>query len=286
MTTSRSTPPPLRIALVDDSPLVGHGLLFVNLIRDRAFSHGVELAGYHALNAAEAEPWCHTHGVRWIARVEDFQADAVIIPAASTPESHLPLLRAAAMLGVPVYIDKPLASTETGGAELFALAERHGIPLMSASALRFSSEVQSLRARYPSPHYVEIWSGWREQFDEFFIHAAELLTSLCRGTPECVRRQPVSADLVRYECSDATGIIGAINLCSGDHGFSIAVSDGRQWHFETIRSSFFIQTIEAVITFLRSGVPSVSSAASLQALGLIDRCRSLNLSSCPESAVS
>jgi len=61
------------------------------------------------------------------------------------PDDHLRLSRPFLEAGVPVLIDKPFADRIEDAVEMVRLARRYRTPLMSCSAMRYDSEVQSLR---------------------------------------------------------------------------------------------------------------------------------------------
>ncbi|WP_169738864.1 Gfo/Idh/MocA family protein [Jiangella gansuensis] len=72
-------------------------------------------------------------------------ADAVIV-SSRDGRTHradaVPLLEA----GIPVLVDKPLAASATDAEAIVAAARRGGVPLVSASALRFVPEMAALTA--------------------------------------------------------------------------------------------------------------------------------------------
>lgn len=87
---------------------------------------------------------CQT-GVKLVDRPEDLvdQVDAVLIESnegAVHRERATPFIEA----GLPVFIDKPLATTVADARALVELSARSGVPLLSASALRFASDVNAI----------------------------------------------------------------------------------------------------------------------------------------------
>ncbi|TDD93969.1 Gfo/Idh/MocA family protein, partial [Jiangella asiatica] len=70
--------------------------------------------------------------------------DAVMI-LSERPETHLPYARAALERGLRTYVDKPLADTPDAAREIFTLAERHGAPCYTGSAVRWSPEFLAAR---------------------------------------------------------------------------------------------------------------------------------------------
>ena len=84
-----------------------------------------------------------------VARPEDLigRVDAAIV-CNRDGGLHRPAAEPLLAAGIPVLVDKPLATT-TGDAEaLIKAAERGGVPLVSFSALRFAPEVAPLEARH------------------------------------------------------------------------------------------------------------------------------------------
>jgi len=90
-------------------------------------------------------------GVRMLESPEQVaeRCDAVMLVAADG-RAHLELFRRIAPYGKPVFIDKPLAVASRDAEEMLRLAERHGVPVMSCSALRFADGLTSPRAAFGS----------------------------------------------------------------------------------------------------------------------------------------
>lgn len=85
-------------------------------------------------------------GVAIVDRPEDLlgQVDGVLIEANDGSvhrERALPFLDA----GLPVWIDKPFTTSVADAVALVAAAQRRGVPLFSASALRYGLELQRLQ---------------------------------------------------------------------------------------------------------------------------------------------
>lgn len=66
------------------------------------------------------------------------QVDAVLL-ARDDPETHLELARPFLLAGLPVYIDKPLATSRAAAREIFALEQWPG-QVFTCSALRYAAE--------------------------------------------------------------------------------------------------------------------------------------------------
>jgi predicted dehydrogenase len=88
------------------------------------------------------------YGVEVLERPEDLlgRIDAVLLEANDGTvhrERAMPFLQA----GLPVWIDKPLATTVEDARAIVAAAREHKAPLLSASSLRYDLAVQDVRAR-------------------------------------------------------------------------------------------------------------------------------------------
>src|SRR4029078_99842 len=57
-------------------------------------------------------------------------------------EQVLPVLKA----GKPVFIDKPIAGSLADAVAIFEAARKYKVPVFSSSSLRFTTEVQAIRA--------------------------------------------------------------------------------------------------------------------------------------------
>ncbi|WP_019536296.1 Gfo/Idh/MocA family protein [Paenibacillus ginsengihumi] len=106
--------------------------------------------------------------------------DALLIESADG-RVHLQQLRAIAPSGKPVFIDKPLALSSQEAYEMAEIAQQYGIPLMSASALRYAEGLARALAEADEgiagadafgPMYLE---ATQPGYFWYGIHTAELL---------------------------------------------------------------------------------------------------------------
>ncbi|MBO2944329.1 Gfo/Idh/MocA family oxidoreductase [Paenibacillus sp. F411] len=97
---------------------------------------------------------------------------------------HAKLFRRLAPYGKPVFIDKPLALSAWDAAQIQAAAQQYGVPVMSASALRYADSLAQaladgresiLGAEVHGPMEVELTQS---HYFWYGIHAAEMLFSI------------------------------------------------------------------------------------------------------------
>jgi len=135
------------------------------------------------------------HGVKLYDSIETMarDVDAIMIESVDG-RPHLEQFRACLKAGKPVYIDKPLAGSLKDGLEIFRLAKKSGVPMFTASSLRFAKNTLAARAgaigtvtnavcwspAHLDPHHPDLfWYG---------IHGCEALFTVMGPGCESVRR--------------------------------------------------------------------------------------------------
>ena len=129
-------------------------------------------------NGRPLEKWCADFGVTPLKSMEEVveKSDAVFVLAPSNPEVHCELAEIPLKSGKPVFVDKPFAPSKADAEAMFELAAKHNTPLMSSSALRFSTELDAYRNK-PGTTYMETTGGGRS-FWEYSIHQIEMIVSV------------------------------------------------------------------------------------------------------------
>ena len=129
-------------------------------------------------NGRPLEKWCADFGVTPLKSMEEVveKSDAVFVLAPSNPEVHRELAEIPLKSGKPVFVDKPFAPSKADADAMFELAAKHNTPLMSSSALRFSTELDAYRNK-PGTTYMETTGGGRS-FWEYSIHQIEMIVSV------------------------------------------------------------------------------------------------------------
>ncbi|MBP3393942.1 MAG: Gfo/Idh/MocA family oxidoreductase [Lentisphaeria bacterium] len=129
-------------------------------------------------NGRPLEKWCADFGVTPLKSMEEVveKSDAVFVLAPSNPEVHRELAEIPLKSGKPVFMDKPFAPSKADAEAMFELAAKHNTPLMSSSALRFSTELDAYRNK-PGTTYMETTGGGRS-FWEYSIHQIEMIVSV------------------------------------------------------------------------------------------------------------
>ena len=125
------------------------------------------------------EKWCADFNMTPARSIEEVieKSDCLCVLAPANPEVHERLADLPLRSGKPLYIDKPFADSKAAAERIFALAEKHGTPLMSSSALRYGDELISGKLQAMQPTLFSTTGGGRS-FDEYGIHQLEMIVSV------------------------------------------------------------------------------------------------------------
>ena len=132
-------------------------------------------------------------GVTLCATIEEAVdgADGVLIEI-NDPALHLQYFEPVVGLGVPVFIDKPLAGSLEDGRRILELADNHGTPVWSASSLRFIPSLAAAKQVVSSPVACQTFGALGKaaagsDLVWYGVHAVEMLTAALGAGAESVR---------------------------------------------------------------------------------------------------
>jgi len=126
--------------------VVGVGVMGSNHARVLADLPGVHLAGVADPDPAHCAAVADALGCAAVKDVEaliDLGIDALTIAAPT--HLHHDLALTAIRRGLPVLVEKPIASSVAEGEDIVAEARRHGVPLMVGHVERFNPAVQAVK---------------------------------------------------------------------------------------------------------------------------------------------
>ena len=203
-------------------------------------------------------------------------------------DSHRPVAEAALRARVPVYVDKPFTNDAAEADHLLALYHEAGVPLFSASPLRFAAEVEAATNSFAD---VDLLGGsvtglgqWPDlgpkgcEIYFYGIHAMELVTALFGIGIEAVTTQrggPLEIALLRYP----EGRLVALNLLPrGVERYEAVLLSAAGTHHVAAdpAGDFYRRTLARVRDFVRSGDAPIDAAETRQnihALEAIERAR-------------
>lgn len=196
------------------------------------------------------------------------KVDAVLLET-NDGRPHLEQVRPVLKAGKPVFIDKPIAGSLSDAITIFAEAEELGVPVFSASSLRYIKFGQEVRdglvgevtgadtyspASLEATHPDLFWYG---------IHGVEaLFTVMGPGCEEVTRVTSKDYDLVVGKWKD--GRIGTFRgIRAGSRGYG-GTAFGTKGTKVIGPYAGYAPLVEEIVTFFQTGKAPVSKEETLQ----------------------
>ncbi len=221
------------------------------------------------------------YGVKIVDRPESLIGivDAVMVEY-NEGAKHLEASRPFMEAGLPVFIDKPLACSLKEAKKIFELAESNGVPVFSASSLRYALEVQKLKdskSEVGSILGASTYSpGTIVKFNPglffYVIHAIELLYALmgkgCR-TVRCYSDDRWDVIIGRW----ADGRVGIVRgLRSGAKGYGFTAFCEKKIVSCSINTTWiYTELLKNVIEMFKTRRPPVDPAETLEIIAFTEK---------------
>lgn len=193
------------------------------------------------------EQWCREKGITLCASQEEVieKSDYLVVLSPDNPEMHVELTRKALESGKPTYIDKTFAPNRADALRIFEVAEKHGTPCFSSSALRFSDELRAL----PKEGITGLVSIGGGPLEMYCIHQLEPIIVLM-GTEArrvmCVAREGLLSFVIEFS-GGRTAIFSHMKT-GADFTMHVNYEEDRSEHF-VVRSPFFQNFIAEMCDF-------------------------------------
>jgi predicted dehydrogenase len=227
-----------------------------------------------AQRKAQLEEW----GVKIVDSIEDAIADCdAIMIEINDPAFHLEYFKKVLSLNPnkPIFLDKPLAGSYEDGKQIYDLAKEQGVPLLSASALRYSQNLVDVSTAVPQPKQTFIhgplgvapvgsgliWYG---------VHCFEMLE-------RAMGRGAISVSVHKGEDS-AVAVVsypdkrqGIVALTVGDYFYGGILRDKNNNESFTVDSSkFYTELLRDVSVFFKTGKAQSEPEDALEIMDLLD----------------
>jgi len=214
------------------------------------------------------ENWCRERGVQLSHSLDDLveSVGAILVLAPSNPELHARYSEAALRSGKPVFIDKIMAPDRNTGRMMFELAEKHGTPCFSASALLWAEVVEQVRSEFSPDSIRRLSLGSGGSLEEYSVHSLEMLIALKQDVPKRILCPVNSSEpTILMEYADESLVTMEI-VKGAPYRLSVSSADGRSLHQPEIPLTFFDRFVTSLAQFLLDGVTPVDSIHTLKVL--------------------
>ena len=245
------------------------------------------LAGPHmrvtklwGVNAAQARAKAADTGVDEVvsAPEEVMQGvDAVFVLNRWGPDHFAPAMQAVER-GLPLFVDKPLCDDPREAVTLVRAAAKAGVPLMSASAVRYDSAFRQLLERLPGLGRTRsIMFTLPQNWQLYGVHAVDVMHAVFGvGAVDVTSIRNESGDVVTIRWPDGrVGIanqvrdawMGMLCVAIGENGWTHA-----DMHEDDTIDGFrrmYLETIKQFLAMLDSGEPPISDEEMVDVIRVV-----------------
>lgn len=182
---------------------------------------------------------------------------------------------------LPLFVDKPFACSAADAEEMVSLAAKAGVPIFSASSLRYAPEVVALRGAAttadasfgcfsfgPAPTHEK-----NPGLFHYGIHAVEVLFAVmgpgCRWLTNVAAEQ---ADVVTGHWRD--GRIGTVRGQRPSSGYGLVTFAGKDSKHHSLGTRYgYRDLLKAIISMLETGTPPVPLGETIETIRFIEEAR-------------
>ncbi len=186
-------------------------------------------------------------------RYEDMisQVDAIILTRSDT-ENHVTMARPFIDAGIPIFIDKPLASNHQD-LDYFSHEIANGKLIMSCSSMRYSVEALNTKIEFPSLGKLELITAVsKKDWMNYGVHMLECIFMLLdEAKPATVKHiSEEGKDIVHLTFADGLQVL--VNLFMDIAAtFQVSVFGQNGWRLIEIKNSYSMFR-DNIIEFIRS----------------------------------
>lgn len=218
------------------------------------------------VDGVTTDEWCAKMGAERCSSLAELaqKSDVLILLAPSDPDKHLGYARELLPFGKPTYIDKTFAPNLASAKEIFAVAQAHGAPFFSTSALRYAAELYLFRGA----HSLTLRGGG-SRFDEYIIHLVEMAVMLLSSpvVRVCVEVQDKQRHCRLELASGETAAL--IFDPASPYEITAIDAQGKELH-AALSSAFFPALLKDILQFFETSQPPFDPAQTLAAMSLRD----------------
>jgi hypothetical protein len=190
--------------------------------------------------------------------------DGIIVLSPDHPQEHERLGEASLSSGKRVYMDKTFSPDLASGQRLFDLAEKHGTPMFSSSALRFSKELAEFQAgRAEIPLFCA--TAGPGVYANYSVHQLEMINTVMGQGAK--RIKAISSGAGRTLWVDYGDRLATMTQ-TPNADFSLNLAYEQKGMTIPACSDPFVGLIDAMLTFFCDGTVAVSREATLEVMVL------------------
>lgn len=210
---------------------------------------------------------------------EDFDeavkgAEALLLEV-NDPSLHVEYFEKAAKLGLPLFLDKPLADNMENGLKIAEIAKKYDVKMFSASSLRFIQNMEEKVNKFDDIQCASVFgplglAASGESVVWYGVHAFEILQRImgCGAkSVTAVNDEKGVIAVVHY----ADGRRGVVELAKGAfvYGGNIRTDSDKEV-FVCDMTYAYKGLLERIVSFFNGGKPPVDFIDTLEIMNLLD----------------
>jgi predicted dehydrogenase len=190
------------------------------------------------------------------------------------PALHLDYFQQVADLGLPVFLDKPMADTLAHGKAIYQLAREKDVSVWSASSLRFTPEIMACAAAVEQPTFCNVFGALGKAARGssvvwYGIHAFEMLAKLMgRGARSVFAREDESGVVAIVQYGE--GRRGVVECNRGAYRYGGSARKGELTESFLSLGSPYPSLIKALETFFLEGEIPVPLQETLEIQAMLE----------------
>lgn len=214
--------------------------------------------------------WAEQQGIELCATMEEViaKSDVLCVLAPDNPETHERLSQLPLRSGKITYIDKTFAPDKATAVRLLDLAEQHGTPCITTSALRFADEY----IQAPKEGICGIASMGGGAYDIYCIHQIEPMVMMLGSDVRRVKAVG-TAQLPIFLVEYANGIQVTLSCFNPGCPFQMAVNyTDNTCKVLTVTSDIFRNMMRTLVQFFDTGELLVPHAQTIAVMAVREAC--------------
>lgn len=250
----------MKVGFIDHHLNNYHANKFLSIFKEGKAGEPVEVVCAYESNP-EGEDWCEKNNVpraKSAAEVVE-KSDAIIVLAPDNVDAHLELSKEAIASGKPVLIDKILSNSVKDARTIIANAKEGGSPIMSASSLRFSVELEQLLSLVGAGPYEGIFSRGFGKWRGYAVHTIQPALRLLGGRVKRVIDTGQGTNhLITVENDAGNRAYIDMRECENQYEatpWQIGILHHKNYEVITIKQfdEFYVNLLKAAVKFFKTG---------------------------------
>lgn len=255
-----------RIAFIDHNLENFHANVYLKLLQTDLKKRGFTVTACYGTQQKPSREWATKNNIPYFTNLQALNetVDHYIVLAPSNPETHFTLCQKVFPFGKPTYVDKTFAPNFKTAQKIFALADKHKVPMQTTSALRYT-EVQDYAQTIGQKnikHMITWVAGG--SFGEYAVHPIELFVS-CMGAniKRLMRRGTKNQiQLLLDLTNNRTAIVNVFPKTRTPYAASVTTNEETKY-FAIDTSEIFRNTASAILDLFETGKPNINHKESL-----------------------